>query len=103
MTKFWWQHVKGVTRGGLYDTVYYDLPGAVMRLNSKYPETSNISPALVGNKIVDHSDVVGASSVGAAPTTSSFLTWHLATMDWAKATARRDYKHVRFGISCGLY
>ena len=29
---------------------------------------------LVGNKIVDHSDVVGASSVGAAPTTSSFST-----------------------------
>ena len=25
---------------------------------------------LVGNKIVDHSDVVGASPVGAAPTTS---------------------------------
>ena len=30
--------------------------------------------ALVGNKIVDHSDVVGASPVGAAPTTSSFST-----------------------------
>ena len=29
---------------------------------------------LVGNKIVDHSDVVGASPVGAAPTTSSFST-----------------------------
>ena len=26
------------------------------------------------NKIVDHSDVVGASPVGAAPTTSSFST-----------------------------
>ena len=29
---------------------------------------------LEGNKIVDHSDVVGASPVGAAPTTSSFST-----------------------------
>ena len=29
---------------------------------------------LVDNKIVDHSDVIGASSVGAAPTTSSFST-----------------------------
>ena len=29
---------------------------------------------LVCNKIVDHSDVVGASPVGAAPTTSSFST-----------------------------
>ena len=35
---------------------------------------SNISHTLVGNKIVDHSDVVGASPVGAAPTTSSFST-----------------------------
>ena len=29
---------------------------------------------LLGNKLVDHSDVVGASPVGAAPTTSSFST-----------------------------
>ena len=35
-------------------------------------QTSNISYTSVGNKIVDHSDVVGASPVGAAPTTSSF-------------------------------
>ena len=40
----------------------------------KYHKTSNISRTLVGNKIVDHSDVVGASPVGAAPTTSSFST-----------------------------
>ena len=31
-----------------------------------YHETSNISHTLVGNKIVDHSDVVGVSPVGAA-------------------------------------
>ena len=35
---------------------------------------SNIRRTLVGNEIVDHSDVVGASPVGAAPTTSSFST-----------------------------
>ena len=35
---------------------------------------SNISHTLVGNKIVDHSNVVGALPVGAAPTTSSFST-----------------------------
>ena len=40
----------------------------------QYHKTSNISCTLVGNKIVDHSDVVGASPVGAAPTTSSFST-----------------------------
>ena len=42
--------------------------------NYTYRKTSNISRTLVGNKIVDHSDVVGASPVGAAPTTSSFST-----------------------------
>ena len=39
-----------------------------------YRRVSNISHTLVGNKIVDHSDVVGASPVGAAPATSSFST-----------------------------
>ena len=43
--------------------------------NEKYYwQTSNISHTLVGNKIVDHTDVVGASLVGIAPTTSSFST-----------------------------
>ena len=46
---------------------------ATMRL-CKYRKTFGISRALVGNKIVDNSDVVGASPVGAAPTTSSFST-----------------------------
>ena len=39
-----------------------------------YHKASNISRTLVGNKIVDNSDVVVASPVGAAPTTSSFST-----------------------------
>ena len=39
-----------------------------------YCQTSNINHTLVSNKNVDHSDVVGASPVGAAPTTSSFST-----------------------------
>ena len=34
-----------------------------------YNQTSNISRTLTGDKIVDHSDVVGASPVGATPTT----------------------------------
>ena len=37
-------------------------------------QVSNVRCTLVGNKMVDHSDVVGASPVGVAPTTSSFLT-----------------------------
>ena len=43
-------------------------------VNLYYRQVSNIRRTLVGNKIVDHSDVVGASPVGAAPTTSSFST-----------------------------
>ena len=39
-----------------------------------YRKTSNIRRTFVGNEIVDHSDVVGASPIGAAPTTSSFST-----------------------------
>ena len=47
-------------------------------------QTYNIRRTLVGNKIVDHSDVVGTSPVSAAPTTSSFSTKHLASIDWTK-------------------
>ena len=39
-----------------------------------YRQVSNIRRTLVGNKIVDNSDVVGASPVGAAPTSSSLST-----------------------------
>ena len=40
----------------------------------EYSQVSNIRRTLADNKIVDHSDVVGASPVGAAPATSSFST-----------------------------
>ena len=40
-----------------------------------YRQTCNVRRTLVGNEIADHSDVVGASPVGAAPTTSLFSTW----------------------------
>ena len=50
-----------VTRRGYYPT-------------KSYRKVSNIRATLVGSKIVDHSDVVGASPVGAAPTKSSFST-----------------------------
>ena len=53
-----------------------NLPQALSMLweNLNYHQVSNISRTLVVNKIVDRSDVVGASPVGAAPTTSSFST-----------------------------
>ena len=42
--------------------------------HNNYRPISNIRHILIGNKIVDHSDVVGASPVGAVATTSSFST-----------------------------
>ena len=42
--------------------------------HNMYRQTSNICCTLVGYKNGDHSDVVGAAPVGAAPTTSSFST-----------------------------
>ena len=42
-------------------------------LKERYRQTfTNIRCTLVANKIADHSDVVRASPIGAAPTTSSF-------------------------------
>ena len=69
----------------------------------EYRKTSNIRRTLVGNKIVNHSDVVGASPVGAAPTTSSFSTWHLASRDSAKTAARQKENILNVGIWCNLY
>ena len=66
--------------------------------NEVYRQVSNISRTLVGNKIVDHSDVVGASPVGAAPTTSSFSTLHSASIYCAKTTTSRYEKHLSYGF-----
>ena len=63
-----------------------------------YRQAFNISSTFVANKFVDHSEVVGASPLGAAPTTSSFSTQHMASMDWAKITARREDNHLSFGV-----
>ena len=55
--------------------------------------TSNLSRKLVYNIIVNHSDVFGASPVGAALTTSSLSTENLALTEWAKSTERLDEVH----------
>ena len=68
-----------------------------------YRKTSDISRTVVGDKIVDNSDVVGTPPVGAAPTTSSFSTWHMASMDLADTTTRRDKKPLSLGIWYDLY
>ena len=55
-----------------YDLILMTWPGKISELAySTYHQTSNIKLALIGVKIVDHSDAVGASPVGAAPTTFS--------------------------------
>ena len=66
-----------------------------VRTKYEYRKTSNLRRTLVSNKIIDHSDVVGASPVGAAPNTSSFSTQHLASRDSAKTavkTVRESFK-----------
>ena len=65
-----------------------------MQTNFVYRKISDISRTLLGNKLVDHSDVVGTSPV---------LTLHLAPMDWTKPIARRGEKHLCLGIGCVLY
>ena len=55
---------------------------------NNYCQISNISRTLVGNKFVDHSDVVVASPVSATPTTSSFQlnTW----LQWIEQRQLQD-------------
>ena len=50
------------------------VPEAGINSRGKYRQVSNIRRTHGGNEIVDNSDVVGASPVGAAPTTSSLST-----------------------------
>ena len=60
---------------GIIMLIHDDIIALLISLQRKrHRQTSNISGTLVGNMIVDNSDVVGASPVGAAPTTSSLST-----------------------------
>ena len=61
-----------------------------------YRKTSNIRCTLVGNKIIDHSYVVGALPVGAAPTTSSFSIWYLASMDLGNNNCKTRWETFQF-------
>ena len=81
-------------------SVQYDNSALLL---SKYRQTSNLSRTSVGSNIVDHSDVVGASPIGAASTTSSFSTENLASTDWTRTTARQDENHLSLVIWCALY
>ena len=48
----------------------------------------------VGNEILDHSDVVGASPVGAAPTTSSFSTERLALIYIVRRQLQAESRNI---------
>ena len=54
--------------------VYWRIYASLGLNELNYHQTSTISCTLVDNNIVDHSDVVWASPVADAPTTSSFST-----------------------------
>ena len=76
-----------------------------------YCQTSNISHTivLVGNEIVDHSDVVGAAPTSwnsACRCCSNYIFILGLTPGFnglGKDNLRQDEKHLSFGIWCGLY
>ena len=65
----------------------------------KYCQTSNIGHTFVGNKIIDH----WRCSWSTACRHCSNYIFILDLMDWAKATARWDKKHLSVEIWCVLY
>ena len=69
--------VKNVMLSYLYIFISCRLFVCFHKSSWAYHKPSNISRILVENKTIDPSDVVGASHVGDAPTTSSFPTLHL--------------------------
>ena len=66
-----------------YDAVIFQYMDRSMHLDRTCRQISNISRTLTVNISVDHSDAV-------APITSSFSTQHLASIDRAKVTTRRE-------------
>ena len=94
----WWTHGGGKTmntRVVLYAFFPNEYGNNSIQFLERFSsrDISNISRILVGNILVDHSDVV----------TSLFPISHLTSMDWETATARRDENHLSFGIWCVLY
>ena len=58
----------------------------------EYRQTSNIIPTCRSRRCS------WSIACRRCSTTSSFSTWHLASMDWAKTTSRWDQKHLSFGF-----
>ena len=65
---------KDVGKIDWYKTTWKHNKSQTVCISFGIPSSLYIRRSLVGNKVVDHSDVVGASPAGTAPTTSSFST-----------------------------
>ena len=66
-----------------------------------YPQICNIRPRLVGNIMVDHADIVGASPVGIAPTTyTSILNLTPGLNGLGKDNYKTRRETFKFGIRC---
>ena len=72
-------------------TASFDLLPRVQ--DEQHPSRPVIIPP---NNSFDHSDVLEASPIGAAPTTSSFSTWHLVSMDLGKDNCNSRRETIKF-------
>ena len=70
---------------------------------STYCQTPNIGDILEGNKIVGHSDVVGASPVGCCPNYIFILELKPGFSGLGKDNCKRNKKHISLGIWCVTY
>ena len=102
LTVFIWL-LSSIIPGHSVSCLFYRTFNHCLYLAVVYRQVSNITRTSVGYKFVDHSDVVGASPVSAAPTTSSFPTKRLASLYSAKTTSRRGEEHLNLVIWCVLY
>ena len=80
----YWQHAPGLIKDQkrywhmwskpLWSRINHTNTYLITAMKNINRQASNIRRTLIGNQIVDHSDVFGATPVGAAPTISSFST-----------------------------
>ena len=73
------------------------------RFISTYHETSNISRTIISNKIVDHSDVVGAWPVGVVPTHTSIFDLTTGFNGLGKDNCKTRGETSNLGIWCVIY
>ena len=79
--------------GIVVDVSLYDLYRSYQPCHSAWlelPSNLECKTYLNTQHVADHSDVVEASPVGAAPTTSSSPTWYWVSIDSTKTTVRQE-------------